>query len=1111
MAILSGNIRSFVERLTAQGIFLKAKGDKLHISAPRGALAPDDLAFIRDHKNKILDLVRSNETHAPDLPKATPLERRRLGYLQERIWSHQQMFPELSLYNLAIAWRFRGPLDADALDRAVTKVLNRHEVLRSRFSVEAGSPYLEFAKPNSFSIPRESLDSAVTDDALLRRLEALRDKPIKLNDGELFHIRLLHLASDHHVLFFAPHHIVWDGLSWDLFLEDLSAFYREETQGVDAARPALATQYADFSAYQRALMESSALEREFDHWKKYYGGDLPPLNLPSDKPRPRLFSYEGDAVVFSVAAETMARVRQLSRSHNVTSFVTFLAVWQAYLHRIAGQNDIVVGAPAEGRRYDGTTGLIGCFGNVLGIRQKVDGGMPFETFLDQTGSEFVDVFDRQTIPMEYLAANIPSTLDVSRTALFQAMFTHQNVSKRTEQIGDLSIEMINIAPGGAPTDIRLEIVESDDDALAEINYADAVMTKAGATHLATCFQTFLCDAVRNPQKRIGDIDIMPVSMRKNVVHSWNETSASFQDNGLASDYFDNAASRNPSATAIRLGAEVLTYGELLDRANRIGCLLQAKGLQAGDVVALFLDRSIDMVASILGIWKAGLVVLPLDPEFPDERLAFMIKDSEAKVILTDAAHRFDETCKILPLIDLDSEEEKLNRFDKDAGPVAKTNGQSRSYIIYTSGSTGKPKGVANSHRALCNFIEAMIEQPGMTQADRLLAVTTISFDVTLLELFVPLSVGAELVLASDDDAMDGYALAQLIAERDITVLQGTPATWRLLLDAGWEGKADLKGLCGGEAMPTDLAQALPERIGELWNMYGPTETTVWSTCARIKRGGRVHIGKPIANTRIYILDDRGNPVPPDVAGDLWIAGAGVALGYVGRPELTADKFRDDPFSEMIGERMYSTGDRAKWSRDGVIEVMGRRDEQVKIRGYRIELGDIEAALSAHRSIQACAASVRKDRSGEASLVAYYVLNGSGNPTTSELRRFMRDHLPQYMVPQFFMPLSDLPLTANNKIDRKALPSPNGSAPMRRDVPPTSDREIALAEIWKEVLSVNSVSRIDNFFELGGQSLQAARMIARVHDQLGLRLSPRDVIFETLEQLAIHSSSSEAAA
>lgn len=1087
------SVETFLRRMSEKGVGFERDGEALRARAPANSLTSADAAFIRDNKAGILAAIAEGVD-------ATEDDCTQLSFLQERIWSHQKMFPEMALYNLSGVWRLSGALDADAFSRALARVIERHEILRARFNEADGVPFVSYPAPIKFPLTVETLSPSTSDDALVAKLKLLRDDPMSLGENETFRARLFQRSATEHFFFFAPHHIIWDGLSWDVFLRDLSGYYGEETGGGPAGLPPLGRQFSDFAAGRRRWMNSSASEDELAYWRNYYDGETPPLALPADCKRPKLFSYEGSAISFEVQPELASSIHALAKRCQCTTFTVYLAAWQAFLHRITGQSDIIVGAPAQGRDDETAADLIGCFGNVLGLRSRFDSAELFSSYVLRARENFLNVLERQKAPMEYLAQKLRGSVDISRTALFQAMFTYQNTCDRLKAIGDLEIEEIDIGPGGAPTDIHLEITDDGQSAAGAINYSTDVMSEGGAQYLAACFEAFLTDAMVQPDRPVGEIAMMPAAEQQRLLREWNETDVDYRRDGLAFDYFDDAVAAHPDAPAVSMDGQSLTYKELQVRANRIGNYLQSEGVREGDIVAVYMDRSIDMVAAILGLWKAGAALLPIDPGFPHNRLAYMLEDAGAKTVLTTTPLIEDWLLEAAPVIDLDGDASAIAAMPVLAPAINRDIAVARSYVIYTSGSTGKPKGVENAHPALCNFIESMLREPGMCADDRMLAVTTISFDVMLLELFVTLAAGAEIVLASNEDAMDGLALAEILEQRDITVLQGTPATWRILLEAGWSGKPNLKCLCGGEAMPATLADLLPTMVGELWNMYGPTETTVWSTCSHIESGDDIHVGRPIANTQVYILDESGASTPAGVAGDLWIGGEGVALGYLGKPDMTAERFRANPFARSAG-RIYNTGDRARWRRDGIIEIMGRVDDQIKIRGYRIELGDIETALGKHPAIAQAAAALRTDHAGEPTLVGYTVFKNGQSATTSELRRFMREHVPHYMTPQFFVTLPALPLTNNNKIDRKALPAPAGVAASARRVAPRTPQEVALAGIWTEILQTSEISVTDNFFELGGQSLHAARMIARVRDAVGLVITPREVIFESLEQLA----------
>ncbi len=1086
---------AFARSLEGRGVTFARDGEQLHVSAPKGVLSSTDIEFIRDRKEDLLAMLGAGASpHSPDSVPAP------LGYLQERIWSHQQMFPDLALYNLAIAWRLSGPLKTDALVRALNAVINRHQSLRMRFDVVDGAPVSTCTPSADLEL---TVEPAPSDEAsLLQRLEDLRDAPLALLDGEIFRTRLFRASDTDHVLFFMPHHLIWDGMSWDIFLRDLAAFYEAEVAGDRLELDSLSDAYAAAAEWDRRFLADGAMEEEAEFWKTYYSSKTPPIELPGETKRPQMFSFEGDAVCFRFDKDVFESVTRLAREHRCTKSIVLLAAWQAFLAQITGNADIVVGTPVSLRRSEETFGLIGCFVDALGVRQIVDGSASFASHLRATNDNLLSVADRRPAPLGLLASKVALPLDASRTPLYQAMFAYQDERERKAKLGEIGLDMIDIPPGGAPTDIRLEICEMSEEATGEINYSSDVMTAANAEYFKDCFLAFLEAAVASPERAVNTLPLMNAAQRDALLVDLNSTRSAYRRDALAFDYFDEMVAKRPDAAAVSMGEQTASYADLQSRANKIAHVLHDWGVTQGDVVGVYFDRSVEMVAAILGVWKTGAAMLPLDPEFPEKRLAYMVEDAKTKAIVTNGLGG-DWVPESVDMIDLAKIADRVDDAPSVAPVLSHRDSRSRAYVIYTSGSTGNPKGVENTHQALCNFLETMMHRPGLSAEDRLLAVTTLSFDVALLELFVPLSAGAEVVLASDDDAMDGFALADIIEDRDISVLQGTPATWRILLDSDWDGARGLKALCGGEAMAPALAGALLEKVGALWNMYGPTETTVWSTCALIENADDIHVGRPVANTQAYILDDAGKPAPAGVAGDLWLGGDGVALGYLGKPELTAKSFRENPFT---GEgRIYNTGDRARRRLDGEIDILGRRDEQVKIRGYRIELGDIETALSRHPSIRQAAAAVRADQTGEPSLVAYTVFHDGETATGSELRRYMREHVPHYMTPQFFIELPEMPLTQNNKVDRKALPPPAGVTGSPTRVAPRTEEERKLAAIWTDILNTDDISVSDNFFELGGHSLQVTRMVARARKTAGLAIAPRAVIFETLEQLVAGAS------
>lgn len=1098
----SDKIHNFMDEWAQKGVEFSLHDGGLKVSAPKGVIDAVAAEKIRALKDDILEVLENDG--GPGIAKISRVERGdefQLGYVQQRIWAHEQMQADTILYQLPAAWRLDGALDVGALNRALNKTVIRHEILRSRFSTNDGSPVQQFVEHQEFAIPMVDLSGTAADkidDELRRQVLSLRDTPLNLFDGQNFRTHLFRISSDDHLFFFMPHHLVWDGWCFDIFLRDLSALYRAECEGIEAPLPALEFQYVDYAQWHRDWLGTAFLERELSFWKDNLSTDTPPLALPLDKSRPALFNHAGDCVEFELDSALCKALKTFAEKHQCTHFAVLLAAWQCFLMRITGQTDIVVGAPVQARHQPAVSDVIGCFVNTLCLRQKVRADASFAEMLSESNDFFVCAYEYQDAPVDMLAEHLVEQRDPSRTPIFQTMFTHQHVNRRPKSFGDLTLTQYFISPGATPVDLELGIMESDDRIHGELIYCTSLFEESTVNHLSDCFQVFLLSALENPRKRVADLEILSLADSDKISEEWNKTESPYSRDVLAYDYFDRYAHEDPEKIAIQCAGNSINFEALRVRSNKIANYLQQAGIGPGDFVGIFLDRSIDMVAAMLGVWKSGAAYLPLDPSFPENRIAYMLSDAGAKAVIASG-----EALHILPtidarIIDLEEEKEEIDAVPGDDVPLTNWDAENPAYIIYTSGSTGNPKGVVNSHRALCNFFETIANTPGINREDRLLAVTTISFDISILEIFLPLSTGATLIVAMADDVVDGVYLSDLIDDQNITIMQATPATWRLLLDVEWQGAPKLKALCGGEPLPAALAGALLPRVASLWNMYGPTETTIWSTCEKIESADDINVGCPIANTQIHVLDKYCKPVPIGVAGDLWIGGDGVAIGYHNRPDITAEKFQS--INNSSTDRVYNTGDRARWRQDGKLEILGRDDDQIKLRGYRIELGEIETALSNHEAVAQAAAAIHTDPDGDASLVGYMVFKEGGRATGSELRKWLRRSLPQYMIPQFFTPLSALPLTNNNKIDRKALPAPSGDVARVARMAPRTETEQAMADIWADLLKAPDISVTDNFFELGGQSLQVAQMVVRVREKMGMIITPRAVIFETLEQL-----------
>jgi amino acid adenylation domain-containing protein len=1025
-----------------------------------------------------------------------------LSFAQERIWFLSQWEPASPGYNIAVAFRLEGALDVSAFERAVNAVVRRHEVLRTTCRNVGGRATLAIAPDSPIEVPVVDLRRAAAAMAEVHRLareEARR--PFDLSEGPLLRVAVLRLDDEDHAILVTTHHFAADGWSVRLLFREIGEAYAAIRAGRAPRADVPAIQYADFARWQRRCVERGALDDQLVYWRRQLAGAPAVMELPTDRPRPAEQRHRGAVRRFTVPPDLRAGLQDLQRREGVTLFMALLAVLQTLLHRYTHQEDVVVGTAVSSRNRVELEGLVGTFANNLVLRTGFGGNPTFRQLLQRVRDVALGAFAHQDVPFERLIEELQPQRDLSHAPLFQVLFLlHQTGAVQSLDLPGATLSPLPVELGTAKFDLSLSMVASADGLTGEVEYDTDLFDPDTIDRLTDHFLTLAAAAVEDPSRPIGALPLLTAQERHQVVEQWNATEAPYPRDRCVHQLFEDQAASRPDAVAVVCGRHVLSYGELNARANRLAHFLRARGVRDETLVGLCVDRSPDMVVGLLGILKAGGAYVPLDPAFPRDRLAFILEDAGAKVLVTQEGllAGLPEQVAVTVCLDRDA---RAVAAESAENPLGAVSAEQLAYVIYTSGSTGQPKGVEITHRCVTNFLMAMLREPGLDERDALFAVTTVSFDIAGLELYLPLTVGARVIVASKDVAGDGTLLAGALADSGATVMQATPATWRLLLEGGWQGDPKLKVLCGGEALPGDLADRLLERCGELWNLYGPTETTIWSACHRVRPGAPVVIGRPIANTQLYVLDPYGQPVPVGVTGELLIGGDGVARGYWHRPELTAERFVANPLG---GARVYRTGDWVRYRPGGVVEYIGRKDHQVKVRGFRIELGEIEAVLRKLPAVAEAVVVVRELSKADTRLVAYYtVADGEAEPTGTELRRGLRDLLPEYMVPSIFVALEALPLTPNGKVDRRALPEPELFQVQRTAVcePPRTQTEVALAEIWKELLGIDSVGRSDNFFDLGGHSLLSMRLIYQVEARLGAQLSARDVVLNTLDQLA----------
>ena len=1055
-----------------------------------------------------LQKQKERPTEAPGIPRQSRAQESfPLSFAQQRLWFLNNYEPESPEYNIPQAFRIEGDLDPEVMQRALREIVRRHETLRTTFRAIEGEPVQIIAQVVDMEVPYVDTRARVSDPAdtwneALRMAAADAREPFDLTLGPLMRAKLFHTGEREHLLYYNVHHIAYDGWSMGIFARELKAIYDAFAAGLPSPLPELPVQYLDFAIWQRQWLQGEVLERQLAYWRKQLAS-VPPLELPTDRPRPAVRTHDGAAVLLTLGRELSDHLKILAQRESATLFIVLTAAFKAVLHHWTTQEDISVGTLIANRRRPEVEDLIGFFANSLALRTDLSGDPTFRELLRREREVSLDAYAHQDLPFEKLVEELNPPRDLARTPLFQTMLILLNAPGEALDLPGLKLVAVPIDSRTSKMEMTLYLTEGPGGIDGFIEYNTDLFDRSTMVRLLGHYRHLLAAVVAAPEVRLSELPLLSEEERRRGLVDWNATRAEVPEatlHGLVEARIHGA----PDASAVEFEESRLTYGELEQRANRLARHLRRLGVGPETLVGVAMERSLDILVSVLAVLKAGGAYVPLDPEYPQERLAYMLEDSRVPVLLTQERllERLPASQAHVVAVDRDAATiaaESAEPVDSGAAP------ENVAYVIYTSGSTGRPKGVQIPHSAVVNFLLSMARRPGLTSEDSLLAVTTLSFDIAGLELYLPLVVGARVVLASRETTQAGEQLAELIERRGITAMQATPATWRLLLGAGWTGRRDLKILCGGEALPRDLASQILGACGSLWNVYGPTEATIWSTLDEVGAEGPISIGRPLANTEVYLLSRRLKPVPVGVPGELLIGGAGLSRGYRGRPDLTAERFIPHPFADLRGEpgaRLYRTGDLARHLPDGRIEFLGRIDHQVKVRGFRIELGDIEAALGEHPAIAQAVVVAREETPGNKKLAAYLVTAaGAQSPSVTDLRAYLKEKLPEYMIPALYTFLETLPLTPNGKVDRRALPAPDKSAAAREYVAPHDDKERFFCDLWQELLGLERVGVNDDFFELGGDSLLVIRVVTKAN-KAGMGITTKQVFqHRTIAELA----------
>ncbi|HEX5752320.1 MAG TPA: amino acid adenylation domain-containing protein, partial [Archangium sp.] len=1034
-----------------------------------------------------------------------------LSFAQQRLWFLEQLEPGKAFYNIPMLVRMEGQLDVVALERSFEELVQRHESLRTVFHEEQGQPVQVIAPEARLPLAVVDLRELPTGEReaeVRRQVRAEVGRPFDLKRGPLLRPLLLRQDEQVHVLMLTMHHVISDGWSMGVLVREMAALYEAHVRGKPSPLPELPVQYADFSAWQREWLQGDVLARQLDYWRQQLTGAPQALTLPTDKPRPTVLTSRGASMTAQLPLELSKALQALGHEAGATPFMVLLAAFQVLMSRYSGQDDISVGSPIAGRGRSEVEGLIGFFVNTLVLRSRLSPQQSFRELLAQVKETTLGAYAHQDVPFEKLVEELKPERDQSRTPLFQVMFGLQNAPMPELKLPGLKLQAIEPESQTSKFDLTMSAGETPAGFSLWLEYNTDLYEASTARRMLEQMQVLLEGIAAAPDRKLRELPLLSGAERQQVLVDWNQTHTDFPRQPSIHQLFEQRVLRHPQAIALEFGETQLSYGELDSRANQLAHLLASKGVRSGELVGICVERSADLVVGLLGILKAGAAYVPLDPAYPQQRLAFMLEDTQARVVVAQR-----HLAQALPLGDRSliclDEDQQLIGQQSTQQLVRSVDSMQAAYVIYTSGSTGKPKGVCVPHQAVVrlvrntNFIELM-------ETDRVGQASNASFDAATFELWGALLNGARVVGVPKEIALDARALGEHLERTRINVLFVTTALFNQVARERPQSFSVLRQLhFGGEASdPKWVREVLQKGApGKLLHVYGPTESTTFATWYHVQQVPEgittIPIGAGLSNTTLYVLDRNGQPVPVGVPGELYIGGEGLAWGYLHRPELTAEKFVPHPFATQPGERLYRTGDIVRWLPEGSLEFVGRVDSQVKVRGFRIELGEVESALVGYPAVGEAVVMVREDTPGDKRLVGYVVAREGQGLEISELKAYLKDRMPDYMVPAALVKLDKLPLNPNGKVDRKALPVPDRVETNREYVAPRNDTERMLAELWAEVLGVARVGIHDNFFDLGGHSLLATQALSRIRSTFQVELPLRDFFGEpTIANIAV---------
>ena len=1094
-----------IERLAGLGIEVQARGDRLLCHGSRKVVTQEIQRELALRKREILAFLQPSTVPAVDDHP--------LSFAQQRLWFLDQMQPGSVSYSLSMAQYLFGPLDTQALGRAVTGLVRQHETLRCIFPVVDDAPVQRVLPPFEAEVSivdLRHLPSETRDREAQRLARVETEKPFDLAVGPLLRLSVYPLDEWSHIFVLVVHHMIADGWSVALLGRDLSAFYAAE---VEAARPPQmvatpSTRYTDYSGWQRTALEGQAFQDDLRYWTKHLADAPRILALPLDRPRPPLPSYRGGRIEFLLDAVPTAELRKLARHAGASLYMLLLAVSSVLLARQTRETCVTIGCPVAGRDREEWAEVVGCFVNTLALKVDLTGDPTFMELLRRVRETSIAAYEHQNTPFEQVVEALQLERDLSRNPLVQVSVGLHNAPGQTPlatfPLPGLKATPIDLGAGTVRFDLELDIWEVADGLHIRMQYALDLFDEPTAARIASELEVLLGEVVADAERPVSRLPLVTLDQRRSLLAASNPQAVLPPGELLLHELVKNAATRDPDAVAVVAGVTSLRYGQLERCAEALAARLTEAGVRAGEPVGLCIGRGHSVVIGILAILKTGAAYVPLDPQHPPSRLQMVLDDCAARIVVMEPQFATLFSTSVISSVYIDADD--MAQSPPHPVPVRpRYADESTAYIMYTSGSTGRPKGVAVPHRAVAGLLHAMHQVLPLGPQDVFLAVTTFAFDISVLELLQPLINGARLVIAQYEDTIDARRLSQTLTDRQVTCMQATPATWNILVEDGWSGAPHMTAMCGGETMPAHLAVALSTLCKRVCNVYGPTEATIWSSIDEVRADAPVTIGYPLENSEMYVLDKHLEPLPLGMVGEIWIGGHSLSHGYFKQPLLTAKNFVPDPFSARPGARLYRTGDLGLKREDGRLECLGRIDMQLKFRGFRIEPGDIEAAILSDSRVSQAVVNLFEEEAGEERLVAHVVPHNGKTLQVHDLHLYLQDLLPAYLVPSQYVILNSLPTGPNGKIDRASLPSPKTvNKPMTSSPGPRTQLEHMLAEIWAMVLGIDQVGLDDSFFALGGHSLLLTRVRAEIATRLERDVPVLDLFrWPTLRALAAH--------